>query len=391
MSPPESHPRISQGPILSTRDQARSPGESPISWSTVIPTARREQAIAGVLLGGATAESLGQVHRTLNRRTAIARLRRSRKFRLPQRAWPNHRTHSQLMAIQSVLRSRANVDDFADALRHRLKWYRLSQPVRSIASWLFRIATQSKKHLIASYGNDPMVRASLLSVVLQGHNDSALRWIQRSSLLASRDDDVCQAATLVAIAAQKAQMDRTRYAISNQEVFPMLMEATKNESIADRLKMLDGFLKKRRSVTHAAAALGYPNGLTGNMVDSALIAIYAWARNTESYERCITQILRLGGNTSHTASIAGCLCGIQHGIQGIPERWLERVTLFPNGTSWVESYVERIRDWPHGPEDIQKASALPIMPIRQLIRNALLRLNRMRLIAAHLIQRIFIR
>jgi len=295
------------------------------------------------------------------------------------------------MAIQSVLRSRANVDDFADALRHRLKWYRLSQPVRSIASWLFRIATQSKKHLIASYGNDPMVRASLLSVVLQGHNDSALRWIQRSSLLASRDDDVCQAATLVAIAAQKAQMDRTRYAISNQEVFPMLMEATKNESIADRLKMLDGFLKKRRSVTHAAAALGYPNGLTGNMVDSALIAIYAWARNTESYERCITQILRLGGNTSHTASIAGCLCGIQHGIQGIPERWLERVTLFPNGTSWVESYVERIRDWPHGPEDIQKASALPIMPIRQLIRNALLRLNRMRLIAAHLIQRIFIR
>jgi hypothetical protein len=110
------------------------------------------------------------------------------------------------MTIQSVLRSRAGVDDFADALRRRLIWYRLSQPIRSIASWIYRTVTQSRNHLIASYGNDPMVRASLLSVVLQGHNDSALRWVQRSTLLSSHDDNVCQAAMLVAIAAQIVQM-----------------------------------------------------------------------------------------------------------------------------------------------------------------------------------------
>jgi len=391
MSPPESYPRTSRGATLSVREQGRSPGESPISWSTIIPTARREEAIAGVLLGGAPAESLSQVHRTLDRKTALKRLRRSRKFRLPPRAWPNHRTHTQLMAIQAVLRSRASVDDFADALRHRLKWYRLSQPIRSITAWIYRTVTKSKNRLIASFGNDPMARASLLSVMLQGHSDSALRWVQRSTLLSSRDDNVCQTAMLVAIAAQKAQMDRTRYAISNQEIFPMLMAAMKDESITARLKMLDELLKNRRSLTKAAANLGYPNGLNGNMIDSALIAIYAWARTPESYERCITRILRLGGNTANAATIAGCLCGIQHGVPGIPERWLERVTLFPNGASWVERYVERIRDWPHGSEDIQKASALPTMPIRQLIRNALMRIYRIRLIATHLAKRLFMR
>ena len=373
------------------REQGRSPGESPISWSTIIPTARREEAIAGVLLGGATAEALSQVHRTLDRKTALGRLRHSKEFRLPPRAWPNHRTHTQLMTIQSVLRSRAGVDDFADALRRRLKWYRLSQPIRSIASWIYRTVTQSRNHLIASYGNDPMVRASLLSVVLQGHNDSALRWVQRSTLLSSHDDNVCQAAMLVAIAAQIVQMDRTRYAVSNQEIFPMLLRATKDEGITARLEMLEKLFKDRCSLTKAAASLGYPNGLNGNMVDSALIAIYAWARVPESYERCITQILRLGGNTATAATIAGCLCGIQHGVQGIPERWLERITLFPNETSWVERYVERIRDWPHGPEDIQKASSLPTMPIRQLIRNALMRLYRIRLVATHLVERLFVR
>jgi len=171
----------------------------------------------------------------------------------------------------------------------------------------------------------------------------------------------------------------------------MLLAATRDEGISARLKLLDQLLNDRRSLTKAAAILGYPNGLSGNMVDSVLIAIYAWARHPESYERCITRILRLGGNTTNTATIAGCLSGIQHGVQGIPERWLERVTLFPYGTSWVERYVERIRDWPHGPEDIQKASALPTMPIRQLIRNLLMRFYRIRLIATHIVQRLFMR
>ena len=391
MPPLESYPQTTRGATLSVREQGRSPGESPISWSSIIPTARREEAIAGVHLGCAVGEALGQVHRTWDRRTALRRFRRKAKFRLPPRAWPNHRTHTQVMAIQSVLQSRASVDDFADALRHRLRWYRLSQPIRTIASWVYQNVANSKKRLIASYGNDPMARACLLSVVLQGHNDSALRWIQRSTLLSSRDGNVCHAAMLVAIAAQKAQMDRTRYANSTQGIFSMLLAATREEGITARLKVLDQLLNDRRSVTKAAAILGYPNGLSGNMVDSVLIAIYACARHPESYERCITRILRLGGNTTNAATIAGCLSGIQHGVQGIPERWLERVTLFPHGTSWVERYVERIRDWPHGPEDIQKASALPTMPIRQLIRNLLMRFYRMRLIATHMVQRLFMR
>jgi ADP-ribosylglycohydrolase len=43
--------------------------------------------------------------------------------------------------------------------------------------------------------------------------------------------------------------------------------------------------------------------------------------HTNSYEECVIQTIRLGGDTDTNAAIAGGLAGITYGYTTIPERW----------------------------------------------------------------------
>lgn len=61
---------------------------------------------------------------------------------------------------------------------------------------------------------------------------------------------------------------------------------------------------------------------TGYVVDSLWSALYALQRGT-NYREVIQHAISLGNDTDTTACIAGGLAGIQYGLSGIPEEWID--------------------------------------------------------------------
>ena len=60
---------------------------------------------------------------------------------------------------------------------------------------------------------------------------------------------------------------------------------------------------------------------SGYVVDSLIAALWSLA-NSESYESCIWNAVRLGNDTDTVAAIAGGLAGIYYGYEKIPARWI---------------------------------------------------------------------
>lgn len=335
----------------------------PVAWSTIIPTKRRQETIEGLLLGCAVAEALSIQYSALRPRTKHRMRREPVGVLASMQAMPGDRTHSLVMAVQSLLTSKADIKPFLAMLQSRLAWYRSTHPMRAM---LGRISGSMRAEL----ANDPMIRSALLSVVLQGHHESARTWIAQSTKFACSDEVVVRAAMLVAMAAQCAQVLRTNHPFDPQQLLPFMADNVGEDSLRRGLLRLDQLLVQKASVNRAARSLGFVRGVHYHLIENALLAIYTFCLHSTSYRLGIEAVVRLPGDTTGIASLAGCLLGAAGGVRSIPESWLDHVSMQPYSEEWIAEYVERVHDWPHGPEDIQETASLSALPMGQLWRNA---------------------
>jgi ADP-ribosylglycohydrolase len=362
--------QIQSGKPLPTKELLRSPGQSPISWEIIVPARRRERALEGVFVGCAVAEAINQVVSTPDIYAARRAANRLLRDDGPMFMMPNHRLHAMVLTIQSLLLSRASIDRFASALQWRLRYYRVGRPFAFAASSVGSfLNTEVSRGLSSSLGTDPLARAAMLSVVLQGHSHAGLRWVQRSTVTTHRDALVTNAAMLVAIAMQGSQLAGSEFEVPRDDMLELLSESTSIIELKDRLRALAVILKHDRTLLSAARLLGFAGSVPPCLVDAALLGIYAWLRYRGNYRRTVEEVTMLGGDVSSAAVVAGALAGAELGVDGIPSEWVERTIMDPHDASWRERYIERLRDWPHGPEDIQRTKLLPIMPFGQIKRN----------------------
>jgi ADP-ribosylglycohydrolase len=361
---------IQSGKPLPAKELLRSPGQSPISWEIIVPARRRERALEGVFVGCAVAEAINQVVCTPDIYAARKAANRLLKDDGPMFMMPNHRLHAMVLTIQSLLLSRASIDRFATALRWRLRYYRAGRPFALAAS---RVAgflnTEVPGGLSPSLGTDPLARAAILSVVLQGHSHGGVRWVQRSTVSTHRDALVTNSAMLVAIAMQAAQIADSEFEVPRDQLLQVMSESTSMPELKDRLLALAMLLKHDRPLLSAARLLGFVGSVPPSIVDAALLGIYAWLRYRGNFRRTVEEVTMLGGDVCSAAVVGGALAGAELGVEGIPIEWVERTIMDPHDAAWRELYIERLRDWPHGPEDIQRTKHLPIMPLGQLRRN----------------------
>lgn len=75
---------------------------------------------------------------------------------------------------------------------------------------------------------------------------------------------------------------------------------------------------------------------SGYVVDSLRAA--RWANNNKTYEETVKAAILLGDDTDTTACIAGGIAGLQFGINGIPERWREKL----RGKEIYEPLLEKL-------------------------------------------------
>ena len=340
----------------------------PYAWSTIIPSVRRQESIEGALIGCAIGESIGGLGRSKQ-----ARLRSELCSKPPGQIDPgtlvaSHRTEGMLVSVQAVLLSQAMSENFQSHLSERLAWYQRLQPTAYLGGFVNSLLGRSQS--TAKLGDDPLVRALALSVLMQGHHDGALSWVEDSTQLTFGNRWVIQASFLIATAAQVAQFHRTPHQISTANLLKDLRSATGSQEIQQRLDALIEAQEADETADSASRILGCKeHRWQDHLVDNALLAIYTFARHPDAIHKGLAELLELRGNLQGVLSLYAGLATVQSGVQGLPGLWPDRLSLYPYSSTWVQQYTDRCVDWPHGPEDIQATRCLPSHPVGQFVRN----------------------
>ena len=356
-------------------DGKKSTRSSPLPYNIVVPTERRERATEGLLMGCAIAEALSLSRHGIHPRVGLKLFGRNPlQFQFqPGKGVTSHRTHALLMTFQAMLQSKTDPNIFSANLSKRIAWYQRVFPFRNTLIHLSRLASRVKPRefddsMTFGLADDPLVRSLVTSLMLQGCVDSATTWFQLSVGVSHADPRVLHASMLVGYAAQLAQMvDETSF--DSSDIIGRLITVTDEPKLRSLLLEISDSLTKNKTIAAFARQQGWGNGIPSDVFASSIMGIYAWLRHPKRYRNCVERTIMLGGACSSAAVIAGSLSGITLGKRGIPPEWLRHFSLFPHTSQWREQLIERVKDWPHGAEDIHQTRALPSLILGQLGRN----------------------
>lgn len=350
------------------------PGGEPLalSWQWVASSSRRERCFEGMLLGCAVGEALAVPRNRLSRRRALRLLGRTplRYQFAAGRGIPSDRTHALLHTVQAMLQSRADHRSFGRHLRTRVNWYRIASPIRSLANAFssFRNGTASVS-MPTQLAADPLIRAAAIGLMIQG-NQHANRWIETSTKQSTDTDSANELAMLIANSIQVAQKaDAVELSLTPSNALECLIAETESQRLKDQLIKLRRPLLEKKSLKFTAALMGWHDGIPASMDAIAIMAIYAWLRHFTRLRLAVERAVLLGGECNAVAALTGALSGATLGKRAIPPEWLDNLTFFPHDKTWRRNLVSRVKDWPHGVEDIQNANSQPSQMAGQMIRN----------------------
>lgn len=351
------------------------PARDLISWSWVASSSRRENAFEGMLFGSAVGEALALPKDGFSRRQGLKLFGGppSRFKFIPGVGFPSERTHSLLMTTQAMLASRASHKEFDKKLKVRGRWYELGSPARSLARFL-RPRLPVKNHQIAvprRVGSDPIPKAVAISLLIQG-SQSAEPWVDVSTKHSVQGKEAADTCMLIAQAVQLAQMlDPSDPPFTTQEALECLLLHTSDPTLQIYLRTLRGCLANRYSVAKTAKVFGWHRGVPNDLRAIATMGLYAWMRHPFRFRFAVERAVLLGGSANAVGALAGALSGITLGKRGIPKEWVKRVNLYPHDKRWIDDLIDRVKDWPHGVEDIQNAKSEQTLILGQLGRNAI--------------------
>ncbi len=348
---------------------------SPVPWNIVVPTHRRERATEGLLFGSAVAEALSLSRHGLHPRVGLKLFGRNPlqyEF-VPGVGTTNHRTHALMMTFQAMLQSKADPTLFAVNLRKRIAWYQRAFPLRHIHTHVRRLIAKMRIQPLddsrtVGLADDPLVRSLVMSIMLQGCADSGTTWFQLGVGVSHLDSRVLNASLLVAYSAQLAQMVDQQNVVPT-EILARLVAVTEDSELRSILMEMDDALTQNHSIATFAKQLGWANGLPNDIFAAVIVGVYAWLRHPKRFRNCVERTILLGGACSSAATIAGALSGISLGKRAIPNEWLRCLSTYPHSSKWREGLIERVKDWPHGVDDIQSTAAMPSSIFGQLVRN----------------------
>ena len=358
-----------------TVDGQKPARSSPLPYNIIVPTQRRERATEGLIMGCAIAEALSLARNGIHPRVGLKLFGRNPllfQFQ-PGIGVTSHRTHALLMTFQAMLQSKSDPNIFAKKLKSRIAWYQRAFPFRHTYIHISRLIgrinkTQLNDSMTFGLADDPLVRSLVMSVMLQGCADSATTWYQVGVGISHADTRVLHASVLVGYAAQLAQMT-DHQTLNSSEILGRLIAVIDEPELKSMLLEASDAFAQGRTVASFAKQQGWGDGLPSDIFASSIIGIYAWLRHPKRFRICVERTILLGGACSSAAVVAGSLSGISLGKKGIPPEWLRRFTLYPHSSHWREKLIERVKDWPHGVDDIHKTLAMPSSYSGQMARN----------------------
>ncbi len=354
--------------------------DSDVDFSSALVTGsyRRERSIDGLLLGASVGNAIGLGRDGLSRRSGLKILGRGPLDYcvIPGIGIVSSDTHRMLMTLQSILRSRSQIERYRRNFAMRLRFYLFSLPLMSgratlIAGLRLCMGTPADQSGINSDDNSPLINALAIATVLQGTGHSIERWVTASTEITQIKPEVIKSAVLVARTGFLAIMTDSQDFLA-VSMLDRLINITEDATLSGWLKELRIGLEEKRGVHSMARSLGWGDRTPGKAGPTAIMAIYAWLRHHDDYEKVVESAVLLGGDSATLGALAGGFAGINLESRKIPARWLSRLWTWPNNRRWLEKLTKRFTDWPHGSEDLHAAQALPTRAFLQLLRSCVL-------------------
>lgn len=311
-------------------------------------TTRRIDSMKGCLVGTAVGDSVGLPYEGLSkpRTLRVCGTEPLHQRLILGRGMVSDDTEHTCMVAQALIASHGDLDRFIRSLAWRFRGWLAALPagvglatLRSIVRlWLGRSWRSSG---VNSAGNGPAMRSAVLG--LFALNDDALlgELVHRSSWLTHTDPRAEEGALLIALAARFGSLHGPTQ-LNPAEYLDEALRAVKTPEFRNSLVLIRSSLQSGDTCAAFADRLGLGNGVSGYVLHTVPICLYAWLRHSDDFRTGVEAVIRLGGDTDSTGAIVGALLGATLGVKAIPDDWLGRLSDWPRSVQWIERLAERL-------------------------------------------------
>lgn len=301
-------------------------------------------SIAGAILGCAVGDAMGLPYEGLSRQRGRRLLGPPDHHRfLLNRGMVSDDTEHTCFVAESLCHEPTNVDQFAEQLAVRLRWWLAGLPAgigfatlrATTKLWLGYGAAQSG---VFSAGNGPAMRSPVLGAAID--DLELLRdYVRAATYITHTDPKAFHGALAVAVATWCAKRGlETPDQFLN--TYQPLVSTDSQEEFTDLVSALMQSLAAGDSTVAFAEQLGCRRGITGYVFHTVPIALHAWLCHPRDYQHAIEEIILCGGDTDTTAAIVEAIVGAGVGRTGIPAAWLDGLCEWPRSVSWMERLAD---------------------------------------------------
>lgn len=179
-----------------------------------------------------------------------------------------------------------------------------------------------------SRGNGAAMRIAPVAVKFAGSPD-LLEQARRSAEVTHRHPVAVDGAVVAAVAVAAA--------LRGEPVLDSAAAAAVTPELIERLGRVEQALDEQPQPEEIAERLG--NAAVAD--ESVPAAIYSAVAH-DNFESAVRFAVRCGGDTDTIAAVAGAIAGAAHGIEAIPERWVEALEDGARGRSYVLTLADRL-------------------------------------------------
>lgn len=340
-------------------------------------TRARQDIVTGALLGTLVGDAVGLPREGLGPKRAQRMFGDAplRHALILGRGFGSDDTEHACMTGQALLAHPEDPAGFARSLGWRLRGWLLALPAG--VGWATARAIMKlwcgfppSRSGVVSAGNGPAMRAPLLGACLAGQPEQLDAFVRASTRLTHRDPRAEVGALLVARAAAHGALHGPEGVKDTQAALRALEEAATTPDFREVLDTLRAHLARDASCAELAASLGLERGVTGYVMHTVPVALYAWLRHPGDLQRAIEEVILLGGDTDTVGAIVGGMVGATVGASGIPGPWLEGIAEWPRSVSWMRALAERLsRQFPGAEHTLERTGPLFLFWPGLLVRN----------------------
>jgi len=253
--------------------------------------------------------------------------------------WSDDTDHS-IMLAQSALFSKTP-EKFAKSLSRKLRLWFLTLPPGiglGTARAIIKSFLGIKSSGVFSAGNGPCMRAASLGVIFKDEPETLAQYNGLQTKVTHTDPKAQVASrAIVEIAAHLVNS-----LVDVDSLESLVFKETDiewNTQMKNLLQMLrEGKSPEEYTTQHLNTGI---KGISGYAYYTVPAVIYTCMYYDFNFEKTMTQLIRLGGDTDTCCAIAGSLCGIAHGTENIPSAWKSGIKEFPVSMNKLSTISEK--------------------------------------------------